>query len=592
MSAVSEVKQRTDIVDVIGQYTKLTKSGRMLRGLCPFHAEKTPSFFVYPEQQSWHCFGACGTGGDVFSFIMKKENMTFGEALELLARRAGVILPEKSGTGEKKEDKEAAYQVNEAAALYFHNLLLNAKEAEAAREYVTKRDFSGESVKNFQLGYSPNRWEDLKNYLLEKGYTEDRMREAGLIIASEDGKTHDRFRNRLMFPIFDARGRVIGFGARALDDSMPKYLNSPQSEVFDKGGTLYALNFAAKSIRDNDLAVIVEGYADVITAHQHGFTNVVASMGTSITENQVLSLKKLSRNLVLALDADNAGEEAMLRGIQHENVLDAEIKVLIMPEGKDPDDFIKQSAKSWQKFLTEANPLVDLVFSKAAAGANLKTAGGQQKIADELLPVIGRIENPVRQAHYLQELSRLSRIPIRTLEIALQQMKKGAFKRAKYSGSPAGETKSLRPLTAMPREEYFLALLLQHPELKSQAGVIPARYFRNSENREIFLAWQQVGETADLKEILGLALHDHVDTLMAKGFPPGSIEERYADLANKLAMDFFRSEEALKAEILASEAESGGAGADLAKLEEMGCNTSSKILESYRIGYRNKELRR
>ncbi|MFC1967012.1 DNA primase [Chloroflexota bacterium] len=232
MSTIDEVKQRTDIIEVISQYATLTKAGRNFRALCPFHSEKRPSFFVYPEQQSWHCFGACNTGGDVFSFVMKKEAIDFGEALHLLAQRAGITIQPQFGQDTKKDEKERLYKVNEAASQYFHSLLLNSPSGEKARNYVTSRDISSKTITDFQLGFSPNSWEDLIKYLLERGYKESELLEAGLIVATEEGKTHDRFRNRLMFPIKDARGHITGFGARALDDSLPKYLNSPhQSSI-------------------------------------------------------------------------------------------------------------------------------------------------------------------------------------------------------------------------------------------------------------------------------------------------------------------------------------------------------------------------
>ena len=222
MSVIDEVKQRTDIIEVISQYATVTKAGRTFRALCPFHTEKRPSFFVYPEQQSWHCFGACNTGGDVFSFVMKKENMDFGEALRLLAERAGITIPSRFEQDTGKDEREKLYKINEAAAQYFHNLLLNSPAGEKARDYLNGRDFSSKSITDFQLGFSLNSWEALEQHMTEKGYSQSELLEAGLIITEDDGKTHDRFRNRLMFPISDARGRVTGFGARVLDDSLPK----------------------------------------------------------------------------------------------------------------------------------------------------------------------------------------------------------------------------------------------------------------------------------------------------------------------------------------------------------------------------------
>jgi len=270
MGVIDEVKQRTDIVEVINQYTKLTKAGRTFRGLCPFHSEKRPSFFVYTEQQSWHCFGACNTGGDVFSFIMKKQGIDFGETLRLLAQKAGITIPSRLEPDTGKDERERLYQVNEAAAQYFHNLLLKSPAGEKARSYLASRGLSPETITNFQLGFSLDSWEALKQYLTARDYTGDELLSTGLIIETETGKTHDRFRNRLMFPIYDIRGHITGFGARVLDDSLPKYVNSPQTPLFDKSSSLYGINLASSAIRQQNMAVIVEGYMDVITAHRNG----------------------------------------------------------------------------------------------------------------------------------------------------------------------------------------------------------------------------------------------------------------------------------------------------------------------------------
>jgi len=315
MSVITEVKQRLDIVEIVSEYVTLQKAGRNFKGLCPFHSEKHPSFFVFPEQQSWHCFGACGTGGDIFSFIMKKEGIDFGQALRLLAQRGGIILsPREASSKVEDEKKEKLFQINEAATEYYHHLLSSTKAGEAARDYLAKRKVTTETIEEFRLGFSPDAWETLKNYLLGKGYTEKELVEAGLIIEKEEGGSYDRFRNRLMFPICDIQGRVTGFGARVLDDSLPKYINSPQTSIFDKSSILYGIDKAKSAIKKKNLVIIMEGYMDVLTAHQHNWQNVVGSMGTSLTEKQVEGVKRLTNNINLALDADLAGEEATLRG--------------------------------------------------------------------------------------------------------------------------------------------------------------------------------------------------------------------------------------------------------------------------------------
>ncbi len=559
MGAIDEVKQRTDIVEVISQYTTLKKAGRNLTALCPFHSEKNPSFFVYPEQQSWHCFGACNTGGDVFAFIMKKENMDFGEALRLLAQRAGVSLPSRPEREGAKEEREELYQLNEAAALYYNNLLLKSLAAEKARVYVDSRGFSPQTVADFQLGFSLDSWEALKSYLLEKGYGEDKLLTAGLLIQAENGKTHDRFRGKLLFPIRDVKGRTIGFGARVLDDSLPKYINSPQTPTFDKRSTLYGIDLAAAAIRQQDTAIIMEGYMDAITAHQNGISNAVASMGTAVTETQVNILKKLSKNLILALDADAAGEEAMLRGVGYENVLGAEIRVTVLPEGKDPDDVIKEDVKNWQELVARAVPIVDYTFDKATAQLDLSTARDKSLAVEKLLPIVAEIKDPVRQAHYMQKLARLAGVTERTLEATLSKSKPVPVRYKRPEPKPVA--RALRTLMSSPREEYCLALLLKYPELKNQQEDLAPEYFENSENREIFNTWREADDLSSLKENLDAAIHEHLDAIIGKRLPADRVEQRYTDCVRELKIKYLKSLAAKKAEV-------GDAGVDTTSLEE------------------------
>jgi len=581
MSVIEEVKQRVDIVDIVSQYTSLTKSGRTLRGLCPFHSEKTPSFFVYPEQQSWHCFGACNTGGDVFSFVMKKEGIDFGEALRLLGERAGVSIPSRSEPGAGKDEKERLYQTNEAAARHFHELLLNSPAAEKARDYVANRGLSLETVTGFQLGFSLNSWDALKEYLEERGYNESELLSGGLVTEKEAGGSYDRFRNRLMFPIHDTKGHIIGFGARALDDSLPKYLNSPLTAVFDKSGSLYGIDLAAPAIREQDIAVIVEGFMDAITAHQCGFNNVVASMGTAVTEKQVNTLKRLTRNVVLALDADAAGEEAMLRSVGYENTLGAEVRVIVLPKGKDPDSVIKEDPRTWQDLLGKALPIMDYTFNMITTSLDLSTARDKSLAVDRLLPIIAEMKDIVRQGHYLEKLSRLVNVTERNLENVLRRIRPtpaGPRVKATRQGVPE---QALRPAYSSPLEEYCLALLLQHPELKECSQEPLPEYFENSENREIFTAWQQSGDTLSLKGRIDTAIQEHLNSLMNKDLMDNRIEQKYTDCVLRLRERFLRSLEVKRAAALALEAELGGSGAELAKLEEQGTEVANQLGEVF-----------
>ncbi len=552
MSAIDEVKQKLDIVEVIGQYATLKKAGRNLTALCPFHNEKHPSFFVYPEQQSWHCFGACNTGGDVFAFVMKKEGLDFGEALRQLAHKAGVTLPSKFDGKGKQEEKEPYFSANEAAALYYYNLLLNNPAAKKAKSYVEKRGFTAQTISDFQLGYSLDSYDALKLYLTEKGYDEKTLLTAGLLFDDEKGKTSDRFRGKLMIPIRDTKGRVTGFGARVLDNSEPKYKNSPQSPTFDKSSTLYGIDRAATAIRKQDVAIIMEGYMDVIMAHQCGVTNVVASMGTAITETQVNILKKLSKNLILSLDADAAGEEAMLRTVGYENILNAEMRVIILPEGKDPDEVMQEDMEKWQGLVTNAIPLIDFLFEKTVTKLDLTTARDKSFAVDKLLPVIAAITDPIRQAHYLQKLAALVKVDMNTIKASLSRLKRPALQRKATSLQPSIGIS--RPVASSSREEYCLALLLQYPELREFQQDILLDYFSHSENREIFNVWQAEADNQALKERLDPALHEHLDAIMNMSIPLTkiNIEKKYVDIINELKKRFLRSVEAMKANAITS----------------------------------------
>ena len=576
MSAIDDVKQRADIVEVISEYVRLTKSGRTFRGLCPFHSEKNPSFYVYPEQQTWHCFGACSTGGDVFSFIMKKQGVSFGEALRLLADRAGITVSKHSVA--EAEGKERLYQANQAAAQYFHNLLLNSPAGEKARRYLSSRGLSTKAIGDFQLGYSLDGWDALKRYLMDKGYIEDELLAAGLIMETEASKIHDRFRHKLMFPITDARGRVTGFGARVLDESLPKYINSPQTPIFDKSSSLYGINLAQPAIRQQNMVVLVEGYMDVIMAHQHGFANVVATMGTSLTDKQINTIKKLTRNVVLALDADAAGGEAMLRGVNYENTLEAEVKVAILPEGKDPDEVIKEEGRIWQRLVSEALPVIDYIFDTVTSKLDLATASGKSLAGDKLLPIIAEIRDDIRRDHYLNKLSALTGVSYRNLEAAL-----GKIRPDRRAREPKAEAtaRALQPIWSSPVEENCLALLVQHFELKAECQGLLPEYFEDTRNREIFAVYNEANDLASLKARLDGALAEHFDSLVRKSLRATQIERRYAECILRLREKYFRSLETKKAQALASAAEAGGSVAELAVLQEQGIETSLRLGEVF-----------
>jgi len=566
MGVVDEVKQRLDIVDVVGQYVQLQKAGRNYKAVCPFHSERTPSFFVSPERQSWHCFGACGTGGDIFSFVMKKENLEFGEALRLLAERAGVTLAERRPEEEAERDK--LREANEAAASFYHRALVSGEAGQRARRYLEERGLDLKAMQDFQIGYSPSGWDGLCQHLRERGYGDEELVAAGLAVEGERG-LRDLFRQRIMFPITDMRGRVVGFGGRSLpsegeEESQPKYLNTSQTAIFDKGSLLYALDKAKEHIQREGLAVIVEGYMDAITAHQHGFANVVASMGTALGERQVRLLKRFSRDIVLALDADSAGQEATLRAVEYQDILERDIRVLILPEGRDPDQVIRSDPEVWSALLAGAQPLLDYKFEAVSSALDLSQPRQCSQAVEELLPLLAAIGDRIVQAHYLQRLARLAQVK----ESALHQMlvRRGRKQgRGRESAAQREAVAGARPLRDM-REEYCLALLLRHPELRADGLALSLDLFWYSENRQLLQVWQGCADGEEMRQAIAVELEEHLQRITAMNVPPFNEQKARAALHDCLRRLEQRDLEAIKqassAALAAREAESGATGVE------------------------------
>jgi DNA primase len=546
MTAVDEIKARVDLVDVVSEQVSLKKSGRNYKGLCPFHAENTPSFYVFPETQTWHCFGACGTGGDVFSFVMKRENLDFPEALRLLAQRAGVELsPARPRDAEHQKQIDKLFEINAAATAYYHNLLLRADAAEQARAYATARGLSAETMRQFQLGFAPDAWRSVSDHLLERGYARQELLEVGLIIARDDGGYYDRFRDRLVIPICDARGRVVGFGGRILGEGQPKYLNSPQSPLFNKSHILYGLDLAKGAIRAQGEVVIVEGYMDVMQAHQAGFGNVVASMGTALTEHQLDLLKRLTKKYILALDPDLAGDQGTLRGltvarqtldretvpvptakgwIRYETRLDADIRIVTLPEGQDPDDLIRETPEQWRALIDGSIPIVDYYFQAVTSDLDLGEAKGKSEAVRRLTPVISEIRDEVERTHYVQKLARMIRADEATVRRQLRTRTPAASRQDQRKEAESG-----RPAPAFALEEYCLAVLLRRPEYLSRVDEVFRELrlaplseddFARPENHALFRTWRGIQsgqEWVDWVDRLPEELQQHVGFLLARG---------------------------------------------------------------------------
>lgn len=546
MSVVDDIRAKLDIVDVVAPYVTLQQSGRTLKANCPFHTERTPSFIVSPERQSWRCFGACAVGGDIFSFVMRAENMEFRDALRTLAQKAGVELQ----PSRDRAASNAAQSANNAAAEFYQEVL-NSDRGKIARDYLDERGVSQEAREKFQIGLSPDTWDGLIHHFMTFGITREAALSAGLVREADDGRPYDFFRGRLMFPICDRDGNVIGFGARALDDSNPKYINTAATEAFDKRNTLYALHMATATIRQTGTAVIVEGYMDAIAAHEHGFTNVVASMGTALTENQVSQLRSLAQNYVLALDPDAAGQEATLRSLESswrvfrsaissrsqssQSVLSQyrppALKIAELPAGQDPDTLIRDDASLWESTVDAAQPLLDFVIPALVKRTDLAIPDSRANIARELARLINQLDE-MDQYEYWNKLAEELNVPLDTLRASLgtHSSQRGRRQRNGNQDDTSAEVEVSPNLLAgeasEPVEDYVLALLVQHPNLLEDVRDTDPQFFRHTENRQLFttmLACPTIGELKDgLDSVLGRLLN----RLEQRELPPMSSVER------------------------------------------------------------------
>ena len=488
VGVAAEVKSRLNIVDVVGETVQLKKAGTTFKGLCPFHGEKTPSFVVTPARDSWHCFG-CGLGGDVFSFVMQRDGIPFPEALKQLAGRAGVELDERT----RREDARRARlrEVMEAAIAFYHSVLVNSKVGQPALDYLRGRGFTDATVETYQLGWAPDGWDRLIRALVDRrGMRPEELAEVGLTSPRQrGGGAYDKFRNRVIFPIRDQNGAPTGLGGRILatdgDDATrgPKYLNSPATALFDKSRSLYLIDRAKGPMRRNGQAVIVEGYTDALMAHQAGFDNVVASLGTALTPGQVALLTRYAKRVALAYDVDPAGEKAGTFGVQALEALIGqlaasdtgieldEVKVVRLPDGKDPDELLRAEPDRWREEVRTAQPIVDFLIDTYARQHDLRTPGGKARFVDALIATIRAVPNPVMRDAYLQRVRQVSGVEERVLLEVLHRRptagERGPDGRinieavtASPDALPIGEI--LRAIT--PVEQELLRLLLLVPE--------------------------------------------------------------------------------------------------------------------------------
>jgi DNA primase len=403
---VLEIRDRASILEVVSDYVSLKKAGKNYKGLCPFHAEKTPSFMINEEKQIFHCFG-CGEGGNVFTFLMKVAHLSFPQALEELAKRYGVRLaPRESSPAQKKEmaKREGLFQLNQITSEYFNDLLMRRKEGEEARRYLSKRGIEDEIIKEYRLGYSVDRWDGLVQHLREKKASLELAWELGLIFPKKREGWYDAFRGRMIFPIFDLHNRVVGFGGRLIREGEPKYYNSPESSIYHKGEILYGLQVARRYIPKDDCVIIAEGYFDLLTLHQHGVKHSVATLGTALTTQHIRILKRYTRNLITLFDADPAGVKASLRSLPLFLEEDVSGKMIILPKGEDPDSFLRKG-EDLEKSMSGAVPLMDFFFENLMKTYDAKSIDGKVKIAEEGVALIAKIPDRIRKDFYLKVLA-------------------------------------------------------------------------------------------------------------------------------------------------------------------------------------------
>ena len=551
MDPIDEIKSRLDIIDIVSENVQLRRSGKNYTGFCPFHANtRTPAFVVWPETGTWRCFGECNDGGDIFKYVMKKEGLDFSEALRDLAQRAGVELKPRTPeqTAQYEEYDRLRGLLEEAAIFYQHNLFQSSAGKQALK-YLQDRGLSTETIEAFGLGYAPKSWDAVIQHFTSKGYTEHDLIEAGMVSQRDSGGIYDRFRHRVMVPIRDERGRMVGFGARILDpEDMPKYLNSPQTDLFDKSQILFGLDKARQAIRSQDQVVIVEGYMGVLAPHQHGFNNVVATMGTALTEQHLRMLKRFTRRIVLAMDSDAAGMKATMRGLEvarqtldreaevrldarglmrHEARLQADIRVTTLPPGMDPDDVINRDPSKWERLVSAAKPIVVHVMETLARDRDLDDPKVKTEIAAQVMPLIEDVPSSIERDAYRQQMARLLKVDERVLLGSSRPQKRRP--RRYPRSAPAQTSTPVSPvkqnqISDSRREIHILGVLIRNPELiyhidrgLKEHGLEPlsAQDFQRTSYQEIFRLIKQSiqqGESEPLNFVLNFLPEEMMNT--------------------------------------------------------------------------------
>ena len=449
---IEEIQAKSDIVEVLSHYITLKKLGRNYKTNCPFHNEKTPSFVVSPDKQIFHCFG-CGAGGNVFSFVMKHENVTFPEAVEILAEKSGVKLPKSGRAGGDDSFADKLYGINDLACRFFQASLENKPET---KDYLASRGINAASLKDFRIGYAPDSWESLLNYFKSKAVEPKVLERAGLVIPNDKGGYYDRFRNRAIFPIMDLRGRVLGFGARVLDSSLPKYINSPETIIYSKGKNLYGLNFSKDHIKKEKFALIVEGYLDFIIPYQAGVNNIIATLGTSLTTDQIKLLKRSTNTVIMVYDPDEAGETASLRNLDLFISEDVNVYIAELSEGLDPDSYIRKfGAEDFLKRVKGSKNIFEYKLDKLKAKFDIRSTNGKTAIVAAMLPTISRINNAVFRSELVKKLAERLSVDEEAIRSELKKVKTESYQ-PKYMAMPSEMKRTNRGAELM-----LLALMLE-----------------------------------------------------------------------------------------------------------------------------------
>lgn len=483
MDNIELIKQKINIVDFISEYLPLKKAGINYKTNCPFHQEKTPSFVISPDRQIWHCFG-CQKGGDVFKFLMEKEGVEFKEALEILAQKAGIVLQKVEL---KKDVKEKLFEANLKAQQFYHHILTSHPLGKRALEYLKERGLAEETINQFGIGYSPNSWEGLTKFLLKRGFGTTELIDSGLAVSSARG-CYDRFRGRITFPLIDTKGRIIGFSGRVLDASEPKYINTPQTIIFDKSNFLFGINLSKGEIKTKNEAILVEGEMDMVLSFQAGFKNIVASKGTALTSGQIDLIKRFTENISLCFDMDLAGDSASRRGIEMAEKAGLNIKVIKISEGKDPAEAVLADPQIWQKATEEALPIYDYYLQSVQRRYDPKKPADLKSIASELIPIWAKISDDLAKERYIQKLAALLLVSEDVLRKNIEKAKE-SYKPGVQAVKPSvSDDRIVSPASRRELlEKYLIILLLHIPKNHTYVPSFPETLFLTENLKQIYV---------------------------------------------------------------------------------------------------------